>query len=213
MAMMNTRGAIAVREATKDERVLVRKSLSGFTLIELLVTIAVGTILLTTAVPSFKEVIANNRMATEANTLVTALNLARSEAIKRAVQVTVCKSANSTSAAPACDASANWEAGWIVFVDGDADGDCADTDGDGACDTDSGAILRVSGPLANGGTLRTGTNYSDWVAYLPTGVSQGNAGRSDTFRLCDERGSSVARAIAISVAGRVSTSVGTTACP
>lgn len=212
MAMMNIRGETAIREAIEDECVLVSKSLSGFTLIELLITIAVGTILLTTAVPSFKEVIANNRMATQVNSLVTALNLARSEAIKRGVRVTVCKSANSASATPSCSSAANWDSGWMVFVDGNGSGTCADGDSDGICDS-NGAILRASGPVGSGDTLRTGDNYANWVAYLPSGVSQGSAGLSDIFRLCDDRGTASARSISISVAGRINTSVGTAVCP
>lgn len=55
----------------------------GFTLIELLVTIVVLAVLLTLAAPSFRDVIQNNRVTAQANELVSALNLARSEAVKQ----------------------------------------------------------------------------------------------------------------------------------
>jgi prepilin-type N-terminal cleavage/methylation domain-containing protein len=54
---------------------------SGFTLMELMVTIAIAAILVGTAIPSFTSTITNNRLTTSANELVTALNLARSEAV------------------------------------------------------------------------------------------------------------------------------------
>lgn len=59
----------------------------GFTLIELMVTIAVAAILLAVAVPSFRHLIISNRLTTAANNVVTAVTLARSEAIKRNANV------------------------------------------------------------------------------------------------------------------------------
>jgi type IV fimbrial biogenesis protein FimT len=80
---------------------------SGFTLIELMITVSIAGILLAIAVPSFTSTIKSNRLTANANQLVTALNLARSEAIKRGKQVTVRSTSISTS----------WEGGWDVFVD------------------------------------------------------------------------------------------------
>lgn len=55
----------------------------GFTLIELLITIAVLAIILAFAVPSFVNLIENSRVTTQSNTLLGAINLARSEAVKQ----------------------------------------------------------------------------------------------------------------------------------
>ncbi|QFT86391.1 Type II transport protein GspH [Halomonas sp. THAF12] len=55
----------------------------GFTLIELLVAMAVAITLATVAVPNFMDMINRQRFATEFNSVLTGLNLARSEAIKR----------------------------------------------------------------------------------------------------------------------------------
>lgn len=56
---------------------------AGFTLIELLVTIAVMTIVATVAVPGFQGMLASNRLAADYNVVLSGLNQARSEAIKR----------------------------------------------------------------------------------------------------------------------------------
>jgi type IV fimbrial biogenesis protein FimT len=61
----------------------------GFTLLELMVTIAVLAILTTVGVPSFRLLVQNNRVTTQTNELVTALNVGRTEAVKRGRNVQV----------------------------------------------------------------------------------------------------------------------------
>jgi type IV fimbrial biogenesis protein FimT len=56
---------------------------TGFTLLELMITIAIAGILVGVAIPSFTSIITSNRLTAYANELVTALNLARNEAVKR----------------------------------------------------------------------------------------------------------------------------------
>ena len=55
----------------------------GFTLLELMVTITVAAMVLGLGVPSFVDLIRNNRAATNVNELLTAFSIARSESIKR----------------------------------------------------------------------------------------------------------------------------------
>jgi len=186
------------------------RRMCGFTLVELMVTLAVAAIVLTVGVPSFQTLIKNNRLTTAANALVASLNLARSEAIKRGVRVTVCKSADGAS----CTTAGNWEQGWIVFTDLNSDGSFTD-DGDATpCETGEECILRVHESLPTSLTLRSGTNFSNWVSYLPSGISRGNNGlANDTFRLCHDNDTSDARSIAVSTTGRVSVTQGASSCP
>ncbi|HEX2138609.1 MAG TPA: GspH/FimT family pseudopilin [Woeseiaceae bacterium] len=87
-----------------------RKGIQGFTLYELIVTMAVAAIILSFGVPGFMTFIDNNRATTHTNDLVTALNLARSEATRRGAAITVCSSANNAT----CSGSTDWSTGWVV---------------------------------------------------------------------------------------------------
>jgi type IV fimbrial biogenesis protein FimT len=89
------------------------KRTRGFTLIELMVTLTVATILVTVAIPGFRTIIQNNRATTQSNNLLTAMTLARSEAIKRGIRVSVCSSSDQAT----CAGSTDWATGWIVFTD------------------------------------------------------------------------------------------------
>lgn len=169
------------------------KKITGFTLVELMVTLMVASILLAIGVPSFIDAIRRNRTISQANELVTALNLARSEAVKRGMQVSVSPSGD------------EWEDGWQVYVD---------EDGDGVLDAGDDTLLQEYTALSDGFTLRS-TNFADWVAYLPTGISKGSINLPNgSFRLCtDEQDTTTGRNITINSVGRVWVEEGASSCP
>lgn len=75
----------------------------GFTLIELMLAIALLGILLGIAIPTYRDVILNQRLTNAANDLHAALSFARSEAVKRNANVTLQQAAG------------GWINGWRVL--------------------------------------------------------------------------------------------------
>jgi type IV fimbrial biogenesis protein FimT len=88
-----------------------RTPCGGFTMVELLTAIAVLAVLLALAVPNFNDASLSARLNGFANSLVASAQVARSEAIKRNTNITLCRSANGTS----CAGSGGWQQGWIVL--------------------------------------------------------------------------------------------------
>jgi len=179
----------------------------GFTILELMTVVAVFGVLLGLAVPSFQTLMANNRITSQLNQFSSTLALARSEAVKANRRVVVCPSTDGAS----CAAGVDWDVGWISFVDrggvdfqvdddggGDpADDPCASDAGDD--DADDCILSYVPALQPDQMTLRTDA-ANDYISYNGLGASSEAA----MFVLCDDRGSSAARAVVIANTGRVS---------
>ena len=182
------------------------KPQQGFTLIELLTTLIVASILLAIAVPSYQQFIRKNHTVTQTNNLVASLNLARSEAIKRGIQVTIHRKGSTSQV---------WDAGWDIFTDINGDGILTDDADANLCEAGEDCLLKTYSSLPNGYTLRTGANYDDWLGYLPSGLSTSSGVlANDTFRVCaDNVDTAKSKSIRINASGRPRTSTGTATCP
>ena len=93
------------------------KLISGFTLTELMITLAVAIILLAVGIPAFNSMVANNSAAAQVNEIVTALQLARSEAAKRGLRVSLCSKGDPDPTDLSCGQGDEWVNGWLVFTD------------------------------------------------------------------------------------------------
>ena len=154
----------------------------GVTLIEMMVTISIMGIILAISWPSLQDFVNSNRRAAVMNELTAAFHHAKSEAIKRNANVTICRSANGASC------GGQWENGWIVFFDADASGsvDAGDT------------LIERRGALDNGVTLRGNAFVADHITINSRGHALGHAG---TLTLTDSAGRTSARIISSS--GRI----------
>lgn len=159
-----------------------RRGQGGFTLIELMVTLAVAAIVVAMAVPSFQSVLNGSRLAGATNEMITSLQLARAEAIRRNARAGVCMSAD-TNAGEGADCATASVDGWITFVDANDDGDF---------DTGTDTLLRTTlldGPLTYGLSPGIGANT---VMFRPDGLARdedggGGAGTGlldGTIRFC-----------------------------
>jgi type IV fimbrial biogenesis protein FimT len=155
----------------------------GFTLLELLITLAVAGILVTVAIPDFAAMIRYNRAVTAVNSLVRALNFARYSAISRDRYVTLCRSENGRD----CSNDANWEDGWLIFVNLDRDSPAHVDPGE--------PVLHVQGPLPTGAhVLSNRTAFT----FRPRGTRSTNG----TLLYCSTADTHD-QALIISVTGRI----------
>lgn len=155
----------------------------GFTVLELLMSVSITGILLGTAVPAMHALVQKNRMASHVNTFVSHLHYSRSEAVKRASNVVMCRSANRRD----CARTRGWEEGWIIFTDKNTNREH---------DKDE-AILAVAQGWEDGVSATSGRRRR--VVYQPNGFAPGTNG---TYVFCDPDYPDTARAVILSNTGR-----------
>ena len=167
--------------STLQKKTVPRSTSCGFTMVELLIAVAIFFVLISLAIPSFRSLTAKNRLKTACNELVSTLQTARTEAIRRGIRVTVCKGAPSSNS---CDNNGAWVSGWIVFVD-------ATPGSSPGIEDASDIILRGGGNyssdlviVGNGGSNGPAT----YVSYTPDGFPKqlGGGFYAGTLRVCSK---------------------------
>lgn len=78
-------------------------------MIELMITVAIFAIVAAIAAPAMQAMVSAGRLNGATSEMITALQLARSEAVRRNANVTICASSNGTT----CSGSGDWSR-WIV---------------------------------------------------------------------------------------------------
>lgn len=165
------------------------KKAMGFTLVELMTTLAMVAVTLAIGIPMYRDMARSNQMTTRTNLMSSLLNAARSAAVTRGANVTVCPR---NAAGNAC--GADWGNGLLVFVDADRSGslDNAET------------VLNVS-PFYEFEKTRISVDSGGvpLIVYNAAGAITGP--NAVTLKLCDAvRHNS--KSLSISLTGRVSVS-------
>ena len=155
----------------------------GVTLIELLVVMLIASLALVTAVPLMREVVHRVQVNVESLRLLSAINLARTEAVLRSAPVTLCPSQLVAGGASSC--AGRYADGWIIQAR------------TGARET-----LHAFGGVPRGFSVRNSADTRDAyraINFLPDGTSRSN----QTLRVCPPLGSEVSSlAVVVNIVGR-----------
>jgi type IV fimbrial biogenesis protein FimT len=170
---------------------------AGVTLIELLVVVSIAAILAAMAAPSFRSFINSTRQSSAAMQLVSDLNLARSEAIKRNAHILVCAR---NAAGTDCVGSTNWQVGWLVCLEGGAANQCAA----GTASTPNPIIVRPALDSALTLVYVNPTTISATNVRFNANSSQGSDGAANTLTLGGTWSDAVSRVITVATTGNIS---------
>lgn len=178
------------------QRLRIHRVHAGFTLMELMITVFIAALLMGFAIPSFRRIIASNRLVTQTNDLVGALTIARSEAVTRNGTMTVCRAAAETDTTCA-GAAGDWGF-WII----------RNTAGE--------VVQRGSIPTYGGALRVTSTLTNDSMTYSSDGLARSNGallGTAQTLRICVSTSPTQnIRTITPGLGSRLSTATSTGAC-
>jgi type IV fimbrial biogenesis protein FimT len=167
---------------------------AGMTLIELMIALVVVAVLVTVGAPQWTQFVQNNRLTATSNDFVAAINLARSEAVKRSVTVVLCQSNNLEANPPTCGGTGkNWATGWLMYaLDGNKDAE----------DYDKDLHVLVKKGYASPEGIKITSNIADdqWLGFSRDGYLRANSEVS--YAVCDDRGAKYGRLIVVPLTGR-----------
>ena len=151
----------------------------GHTLLGLMLTLAIASVLMLLAAPSFSGLVDRTRLEVNSERLFSALWLARTEAIARRETVVI----------EAIDQQ--WDNGWRIFADHNGDGLWQQSE----------PVFRQTLALPVGYTLTANSGIGKAVYYQPDGRTQkpGGSLQMGRFELCTEGASQI---IVINSVGR-----------
>lgn len=163
----------------------------GWTLVESMVVLAIVAVMVAWGLPSFLGAVQQARLSAATHTFVSAMALARSEAIKRNARVVMCVAVSDT----ACTTIGHWNQGWLLFED---------VNGNGVFD-ESERLIHYQTGLHHQLLIKGNSTVSRYVSYRGSGRSYLHSGafQAGTITVC-HRASSTAqgRSVVINAVGR-----------
>ncbi len=157
---------------------------TGFTVLECLIVISILAILLVQGVPALQDYSLRQRMSAAMHALHSHLAMARNDAVRFNVEIVACPG----SEASGCRDDSNWDQGWLVFEDLNADRQFQDIE-----------RLLAAEPGLEQIMIRSSSGRRE-VRFLPNGTSPGS---NSSISFCDMRGPPLARKLVISNLGRI----------
>jgi type IV fimbrial biogenesis protein FimT len=175
---------------------------AGFTFTEIVCILAILAFITSMALPSMRKVIDENRTRSQANRLMTAINLARSEAVRRNSPVSLCPSSMASTGITEC--SGSYEVGWIIFTNKYANR---------YFDAVTDSVIKAFVELPPGFTVRNRSGLreaEELITYFPDGSSR----RNMTLSICPPADSpSRSWSVVLNIVGRARISSNWSACP
>jgi type IV fimbrial biogenesis protein FimT len=157
------------------------KNNTGYSLAELLLCIAIGSILLSTALPPLTATLLHSRATAATNQLLGTMAFARSSAVFQGQVVGLCAGQDQ------CKQSRNWQDNLLVYIDGNRNGQL-----------DENEYLLRELPLPSGHHWHwSNFRQKPFLQFQPDGTSRALNG---TFTLC--RAGSPQRQLVLNVSGR-----------
>jgi len=165
----------------------------GMSLVECLTTLAVVLLVAAIGWPTLTRVLDSRKLEMVAQRTVHGLWLARSRAITVGARVSICP----TSDHVACRGDGAWNQGWMVFVDGNADGERQGSE----------EVLWNEASLGDGWAMRANANILKYISYDTDGRSKLTSGgfQAGTLTICrsaSAAGSAMMAKVVISATGR-----------
>jgi type IV fimbrial biogenesis protein FimT len=165
-----------------------RRGNHGLTVLELLIVVAAVAIVVSFAVPGSNMLLDKYRMKHAYSSIVSGLELARSEASARNSTVVLCPSSNGHT----CRKDANWNYGWLVFSDGNGNGTVQDIE----------LIRSFEAPSQEITILAIGA-VENRAAFTTMGLSPYQKAHSGRFHICLKESDAPASAVEIDADGWV----------
>ncbi|TAN07068.1 MAG: prepilin-type N-terminal cleavage/methylation domain-containing protein [Rhodanobacteraceae bacterium] len=159
-------------------------SASGFTLTELLTTLAIAGLLAALGMPALGSLVSRVTDTRAATAITGSLHQARAAAVVRGTRVLLCPSRDRVH----CRAGDDWQHGWIIGIDTDADGQ-----------PDAGAPLIAAQAALHAGTRVITSRGRGQIVFHPNGSAAGSNARFTICRLHTR----MATAVVVANSGRV----------
>jgi type IV fimbrial biogenesis protein FimT len=163
-------------------------SIRGITVLELMIGLAALGIVILVAVPGSTLLLDKYRMKVTSDSIITGLELARTESSARSAEVILCPSSNGHT----CRKDGDWSHGWLVFSDGNGNGSVQDIE-----------LIRSFDAPSEKIHITTDGALKDRAAFTATGLVGDEGVGSGQFQICLRDGKASAILVTVDADGWV----------